>query len=958
MDLDGAPSSNYTSLLQDIRTRSAKRFYNRNKKGVFRVYKTARAGATTTLEIVSHLNGEKVVLLEPTNKIIDETVKADVEAILKDIPEIKQPKIVHVQPNHKCEFYIRDKIDAKAAAEAAKAAVEVALKAMNEAKEDQYDALKAEFEKLETELKELEAKCDALRNLKSVPRREECGEKCQYFETCEFIDILRNPDADIIALTYDKIANLMLVSENESDDTEDESEEPKEESVNHRIRDIILGARNFIADETHWLEFNKSTGVTVEIRELDALTKWWNKKKLRIAKYLPKIEKSAKYSEFLKTVRFIGQIYSSIEIKETVNRTAESAQADDYYNKHILNSVSKAPYKIISKDEEPKSSYPALVLENYNMVMSGDFRRFGLSVTDLNNIYALNEIANATLLHATATRDQNLIAVNLSDSKQIRIQMLADFFKTIQDFDDRRLILTTATFGTYNYNKLFHKGTVIKDVFFGRNGDPLNTTSKQAIFTHNKRFTSDESCYDRSIKGNLEEIVDILTTVLDEFGDDNCMFIAINIKSAVLIENALRKAGYNHQVTYYRSVETVGVKSNCRVIVAIGAAYTKKNAFDSITKNREESDYKALEAMIANVVQAMSRAKDPAGQIPSACLMLGVTYETAYSIFTQGINKRITFTPNGFDVTCDRELPRPKLYDWIDKAKTIRQMMKHLKIENPVEKSNSGTEAPVMLAEKKVAGNISKNKNIYWKQSNSTSHNLLSYNLISFLYYIYNRRQKVNHQNRFEQLDSRFIKKNPAGSPSASMKVAIGSEDSNLENVPISEDLDKFTCVISESQYIRHKIGKEPIKVEIVSTDNMANFILFDNIKTKGDLKRLFERLAHLKSVDCKPLITYDPKTETYGVWIFVEPINAKQAKRIARAVKERVEKKFRIKLDCQIYPKYTTYKSAITHGNDIILPLYSGAKILVNNQFVDDTSELSITIHDFSTLAEYIGKY
>jgi hypothetical protein len=795
--------------------------------------------------------------------------------------------------------------------------------------------------------------------LKSVPRREECGEECQYFETCEFIDILRNPEADIIALTYDKIANLMLVSENESDDTEEESEEPKEESVNHRIRDIILGARNFIADETHWLEFNKSTGVTVEIRELDALTKWWNKKKLRITKYLPKIEESAKYPEFLKTVRFIGQIYSSIEIKETVNRTAESAQADDYYNKHILNSVSKAPYKIIGKDEEPKSSYPALVLENYNVVMSGDFRRFGISVTDLNNIYALNEIANATLLHATATRDQNLIAVNLSDSKQIRIQMLADFFKTIQDFGDRRIILTTATFGTYNYNKLFHKGTEIKGVFFGRNGDPLNTTSKQAIFTHNKRFTSDESCYDRSIKGNLEEIVDILTTVLDEFGDDNCMLMAINIKTAVLVKNALKKAGYNHEVTYYRSVETVGVKSNCRVIVAIGAAYTKKNAFDGITKNREEADLKALESMVANVVQAMSRAKDPDGVIPSACLMLGVTYETAYSIFTQGTNKKINITPTGFDVTCDRELPRPKLFDWIDKAETIRQMRKHLKIEKEAEKSNSRSKASVMLAEKKVTGNISKNKNIYWKQSNSTIHNLLSHNLISFLYYIYNRRQKVNHQNEFEQLDSRFLEKNPAGSSSASMKVAMDSEDSFLDTINIDESLNKFTCVISESQYSRHKNGKEPIKVEIISTDNMVNFILFENIKTRGDLNRLLERLALLKSIDCKSLITFDPKTESYGVWVFMEPINAKQAKRIARAVKERVEKKYRIKLDCQIYPRYTTYKSAITHGtNEIILPLYAGSKIHVNGQFVDDTDELTIRIHDFSTLAEYIEEY
>src|SRR5665647_1381062 len=144
------PSIGYTTLLQDIRTRSAKRFYNRNKKGVLRVYKTARAGATTTLEIASYLLHEKVVLIEPTNKIIDETVKADVEVIFKEIPEIKQPRIIHVQPNHKCEFYIRDKIEAKEPVKAIKAATEVARKVMNEAKEDEYKASKAEYETLQT----------------------------------------------------------------------------------------------------------------------------------------------------------------------------------------------------------------------------------------------------------------------------------------------------------------------------------------------------------------------------------------------------------------------------------------------------------------------------------------------------------------------------------------------------------------------------------------------------------------------------------------------------------------------------------------------------------------------------------------------------------------------------------------------------------------------------------------
>jgi hypothetical protein len=216
----------------------------------------------------------------------------------------------------------------------------------------------------------------------------------------------------------------------------------------------------------------------------------------------------------------------------------------------------------------------------------------------------------------------------------------------------------------------------------------------------------------------------------------------------------------------------------------------------------------------------------------------------------------------------------------------------------------------------------------------------------------------VNHQKGFEQLDSRFFEKNPAGFSSASMKVANDSEDSFLGTSNNCESLGKFTCVISESQCTRHINGKEPIKVEIVSTDNMVNFILFDDIKTVKDTRNLWQYLTHMKSGPFEPLITFNPKTETYGAWLFVEPVNAKVAKRIAKTIIGKVEKKFKIKLNCSIYPQYTSFKSSITHGtNEIILPLYAGAKVFVNGKFLDDTDEFTIKIHDFSGLAEYIGE-
>jgi hypothetical protein len=402
-----------------------------------------------------------------------------------------------------------------------------------------------------------------------------------------------------------------------------------------------------------------------------------------------------------------------------------------------------------------------------------------------------------------------------------------------------------------------------------------------------------------------------------------------------------------------------------RVNILVGAPFIPVNSFDNITSNRLKSDVKMLENMIANLVQSAERVKDPKGVVASACLMLGVQFDTAYFAFTQGTNKEVKILDYGFVVTCDEALPKPKIYPWIDKSDTIRRMRKHLstgsKIKNLPNIVSSLSASGSMSLDKKVAGNFSKNKNICWKHSNCLTDKCYPSNLVSFfnvLLYII-RTKKVRNLNEFEQLDSRFFEKNPARFSSNDMKVDVDSEDNFPSFLTIPENLDKSTCVVSESQYIRHKTGKEPIKIEIVSKDNMVNFILFDGIGTKEDLGRLLERLAQLKDVDCCPIVTFDPKSETFGAWILMEPINAKVAKTIAREIKEEVKKKHKIKLNCNIYPNYTSYESAKRHStNEISLPLYAGAQILVNGQFVDNTDELTVRIHDFSGLTELIEKF
>jgi hypothetical protein len=149
-----------------------------------------------------------------------------------------------------------------------------------------------------------------------------------------------------------------------------------------------------------------------------------------------------------------------------------------------------------------------------------------------------------------------------------------------------------------------------------------------------------------------------------------------------------------------------------------------------------------------------------------------------------------------------------------------------------------------------------------------------------------------------------------------------------------------------------HKTGQVPLKIKIISKENMVSFILFDNITNKNDLDRLRSYLATIK---CNPMITYNPKNEAYGAWIFTEVIHAKEAKRISREIIKNIYKIGRIKHNYDIYPHYVSYENINKYSiNEITLPLYAGGQVLVNGQFTDDISELDIMVHDCSDLAEH----
>ncbi|WP_269849536.1 hypothetical protein [Methanosarcina horonobensis] len=45
------------------------------------------------------------------------------------------------------------------------------------------------------------------------------------------------------------------------------------------------------------------------------------------------------------------------------------------------------------------------------------------------------------------------------------------------------------------------------------------------------------------------------------YGNDDCIIIALNTKEAIKLEAALKEAGHEHDVTYYKAPEMMGVSA-------------------------------------------------------------------------------------------------------------------------------------------------------------------------------------------------------------------------------------------------------------------------------------------------------------------------------------------------------------------------------------------------------------
>jgi hypothetical protein len=156
----------------------------------------------------------------------------------------------------------------------------------------------------------------------------------------------------------------------------------------------------------------------------------------------------------------------------------------------------------------------------------------------------------------------------------------------------------------------------------------------------------------------------------------------------------------------------------------------------------------------------------------------------------------------------------------------------------------------------------------------------------------------------------------------------------------------------SESEWTRHKEGKEPVTAQIIDMDDTVRFICFAKLQQSG----LNHILDHLDG-KIHPVITRDPRKNMFNLWIFTTPVSAETAKSTAKTILKEIQDQIGIRVDCQVLPRYASKKSMLANKNktfendpnEIRLPLYSGELVLRDDKFTNDIEGMQISVYDLA---------
>jgi hypothetical protein len=808
--------------------------------GLLIIHKVTRAGATTSIILFLINHDLKFVVLEPTNRIIKRTILT-----LGKYLKGKTLNIVHVPSNREC-WLIKEEMKRN-------------------------------------------------KHLKRMPYQflpKECGPKCIYYNECPVTRILREENIDGVALTYDKLAALML--------------SPSEEGIPKQIFDKIMEYAGYVLlDEGHELVYDKISSLDI------------NKKHGReyARKLLEKIDnlrnqEGNKFDDlkylilnYLAIIENPGLREKEVEILELMMDTNipshEKLQAQSIPN----------PYPNVALERiniEKKGSYEPNLMDKYvkmYLTIKDLTRVVGKSNIKSPDVIALCRMLDIITSETLTIHCQHKYKYSYVKGKKVKIRVLVseicvvDGLRTeaLKNFRSKnsKILITSATLVDYNFSKLLESEEPIKEVMFGPNGDPLNTNSKMTIFADTKSFSNfgkySTNSYEEEIKQKCIDIMDI-------YGAENCLIICKNKEDWRMVKKLFKDTTYKPKVTYYRASAVMGVESDRRVGILIGLAHKPGHAFDSMRNTAEKSQILKEESMHADVDQAASRVKDPAGIEPSIVFALGCREDYLNNAFHWGIRRSVSISP----ITRGQK-------------KSVNVMIRGEQVSKPTIVFEN--EWPETL----IASVLCKN-------------------------YLYSTPQKVPYINNNGTFQTYEYKINSQCSLIDAFfdhkQVSISRKDANKR------------MLLTDNLLAKHSTRKVKFDFYTLQPDNTVNFLMFES-RSEYAISRLKLFLDNLGIPYVIERLTASRKikqnADNLRVWILLNNTSADKARDFAESILKIAGFNIRGDKEIEYYPRQTKRN---THdiGERISMPFGINSQILVDGKFVKDFDEFTLGCVDLSS--------
>lgn len=724
--------------------------------------------------------------------------------------------------------------------------------------------------------------CPDLNQLPILPLAGSCS-KCAQFDECPVTEVLRKPSAMGVVVTYKKLAAMMLASA------------CRPNTMAGQVLDVLTKTKNIILDEVHDIQFGDVTSYTVYDDKV------FNKFKLE--KYTLV---SPDFTYLRRVLVQFSLLLNDPKIQSSIHEVLGGAQDEDYWKHHLTKSLNNPSPGIVDGENETK-----VIVGAYNEIieLTKERKKYELEMIDVLELYTMMSIVMSRVISVNAIRDKGVIKINISAVDQNSIKMNQSYIMSMQG-ENRRIFLTSATICSYDYGKLFLGGVKPKKVSFGIGGDPMNSNSKMLVLADSKKY---HVIGDRSLYHMKDEILERIVTILDAWGDDECLIVALNTTEAKRLSKALEEIGHPHEVSYYKAPDMMGVSSKARVMIAVGVANKPSNAFDVITTNTEEAKRMLYESVHCDTWQAWSRVKDPSGKVTSIVFALGCTVEECEALTTWGYDRRVEVMPyierqkKVITVNC-REgiITKPYIKKCQNFTEMLKQATQHKQSKNFPEKSE--------------------NLLIYYNISRfcrKTGKNLGSSNELVKM--VLNRLDVYSMQNPDgtyfkvkNRVTDKVIEDHIQGD------LTIGAYQFNVENKV------KWICFDIDSHAPKNK---EETLEDIENRDKVA-----ENSKD-----RMFNFLTSAK---IPFLLEYSGSLHSYHFWIFLEPVDGKIARQFALDIKREVD------IDCEVFPKQDRIGKD-GYGNLVKVPFATHRKnglrsqILVDGKLVRDIENLYVEVLD-----------